>query len=97
MQSLINAKLLRECRQRGLESNLTPGKLGLLVVLQALDSSLEATPITLAVCSLRDQETNAGLLNFGDCDRQEVALLNQRVSVSQSCFLCAQIALETIS
>ena len=59
----------------------------LLVVLQALDYSLEATPTILVVCSLRDQETNVGLLNFGDCDRQEMALLNQRVSVSQSCFL----------
>ena len=66
----------------------------LLVVLQPLDYSLEATPNTLAVCSLRDKETNVGLLNFGDCDRQEMVLLNQRVSVSQSCFLCAQIALK---
>ena len=43
-----------------------------------------------------DQETNAGLLNFGDCDRQEMALLNQRFSVSQSCFLCINCT-ETIS
>ena len=55
--------------------------------------SLAATPTTLADCSLRDQRT-VGLLNFGDCDRQEMALLNQRVFVSQSCFLCAQIALK---
>ena len=87
MQSLISAKLLCECIQRGSDSNLTSGMLGLLFVLQALGCSLEATPTILAVCSLRDQETNAGLLNFGDCDRQEMALLSQRVSVSQSCFL----------
>ena len=61
--------------------------LGLLFVLQALGYSLEATPTILAVCSLCDQETNAGLLNFGDCDRHEMALLSRRVSVSQSCFL----------
>ena len=44
MQSLISAKLLCECRQRGLESNLTSGMLGLLFVLQTLGYSLEATP-----------------------------------------------------
>ena len=87
MQSLISAKLLCECRQRGSESNLTSGMLGLLFVLQALDCSLEATPTVLAVCSLREKEANAGLLNFCDCDRQEMALLSQRVSVLQSCFL----------
>ena len=87
MQSLISAKLLCERRQRGSESNLTSGMLGLLFVLQAPDCSLGATPTILSVCSLRDQETNAGLLNFGDCDRQEMTLLSQRASVSQSCFL----------
>ena len=87
MQSLISDKLLCECRQRGLESNLTSGMLGLLFVLQTLGCSLEATPTILAVCSLCDQETNAGLLNFGDCDGHEMALLSRRVSVSQSCFL----------
>ena len=87
MQSLISAKLLYECRQRGLESNLTSGMLGLFFVLQALGYSLEATSTILAVCSLCDQETIAGLLNFGDCDRHEMALLIRRVSVSQSCFL----------
>ena len=86
MQSLISAKLLCECRQRGSESNLTCGMLGLLFVLQALGYSLEATPTILAVCGLRDQETNEGLLNFGDCNRHEMALLSRRVSVSQSCF-----------
>ena len=85
MQSLISAKLLCECRQRGLESNLTSGMLGLLFVFTGC--SLEATPTILAVCSLCDQETIAGLLNFGDCDRHEMALLSRRVSVSQSCFL----------
>ena len=87
MQSLISAKLLCECRKRGLESNLTSGMLGLLFVLQTLGYSLEATPTILAVCSLCDQETNAGLLNFGDCGGHEMALLSRRVSVSQSCFL----------
>ena len=87
MQSLISAKLLCECRKRGLESNLTSGMLGLLFVLQTLGCSLEATPTILAVCSLCDQETIAGLLNFGDCDRHEMVLLSRRVSVSQSCFL----------
>ena len=54
---------------------------------------LEATPTILALCSLRDQVANVGLLSFGDCDRQPMmALLNQRVSVAQSCFLWAQIA-----
>ena len=87
VQSLISAKLLSECRQRGLESNLASGVLGILVVLHALDYALRATPTILAVCSLRDQETNVGLLNFGDCDRQETDLLSQRVSVLQACFL----------
>ena len=87
MQSLISAKLLCECRQRGLESNLTSGMLGLFFVLQTLGYSFEVTPTILAVCSLRDQETNTGLLNFGDCNRHEMALLSRRVSVSQSCFL----------
>ena len=82
MQSLISAKLLCECRQRGLESNLTSGMLGLLFVLQALGYSLEATPTILAVCSLCDQETNTGLLNFGDCNRlysADVFLYRNRV------------------
>ena len=87
MLSFISAKLLCECRQRRSESKLTSEMLGLLFVLQALGFCLEATPTILAVCSLRDQETNSGLLNFGDCDRQEMALLSQLVSVSQSCFL----------
>ena len=44
VQSLISAKLLCECRQGGLESNLTSGMLGLLFVLQTLGYFLEATP-----------------------------------------------------
>ena len=83
MQSLISAKLLCKCRQRGLEPNLTSGMLDSFFVLQTLGYSLEATPTILAVCSLRDQETNAGLLDFGDCDRHEMALLSRRVSLSQ--------------
>ena len=49
---------------------IASGVVDLLIVLQALDYSLQATPTILAVCSLSDQETNVGLLNFGDCDRQ---------------------------
>ena len=75
MQLLISAKLLCEYRQRGLESNLTSRMLGLLFILQALGYSLEAKPTIWAVCTLRDQETNAWLLNFGDCNRHEMALL----------------------
>ena len=40
VQSLISAKQLCECRQRGSESNITCGMLGLLFVLQGLSCFL---------------------------------------------------------